>query len=314
MVALLLEYKPDLTIADDFGMSPLKLCSIEEELAEFLQEHGVPPDSDPTWRLIRALETKGIKHVEREIATNPALARSPGMGELAAMVLHHSGTRLIKLLLENGLDANCKVNGMPLLQSAIFGDRREIVQALLEHGADPTGKTIGGQTSAGQPYVIETWKFGLKNRKAICDLLIQYGARKDLTVDLYLEGVKSVIAQIERDPQVLETVVDPVDLLNHSVEKGTVDLVELLLRHGLDPNAHGPGRPAPLRLAVRHGKFETMKALLEHGANPNPKDADTVEQDQPLCYEAEYRALNFKGGPKFQDLLLAKGMEPMPGT
>jgi len=92
---------------------------------------------------------------------------------------------------------------MPLLQSAIFGDRPEIVQALLEHGADPKGKTVGGQTSAGQPYLIETWKFGLKNRKAICNFLIQYGAPKDLTVDLYLEGPRSVIEQIERDPQVL---------------------------------------------------------------------------------------------------------------
>jgi len=61
MVALLLEYKPDLTIADKFGMSPLKLCNTVPELAEFLQEHGVPPASDPTSRLIRALQTKGIK-------------------------------------------------------------------------------------------------------------------------------------------------------------------------------------------------------------------------------------------------------------
>jgi cytohesin len=289
MFALLLEYKPDLTIADDLGMSPLKLCSTDADLAEFLQEHGVPPAADPTSRLIRALQTKGIKHVEREIAANPALARSRGMGDLAALVMHHAGARLIKLLLENGLDANRMASGgygkMPLLQYAIYGDRPEIVQALLEHGANPNGKT-----KSGGPLLIEAW-YGKKNRKAICDLLIQHGAGKDAKADLYFEGV-----------------------LNQAIKMGSAPLVELLLKHGVNPNAHGRTKQAPLRLAVRHGKFAIVKLLLAHGADPNPEDVDTVEQGQPLSYEAQNRVLKFKGGAKIQDLLLAKGMEPMPET
>ena len=47
----------------------------------------------------------------------------------------------------------------------------------------------------------------------------------------------------------------------------------MLLKLGVDPNGHGPGRDAPLRLAAMAGYVNVVRLLLDHGADPNPRDA-----------------------------------------
>ena len=67
--------------------------------------------------------------------------------------------------------------------------------------------------------------------------------------------------------------------MNHAIR--SKELVEVLLNLGVDPNAHGLTKPAPLRLAVQHLSLPVVALLLEHGADPNPKDA---EADTPVLY------------------------------
>jgi hypothetical protein len=60
-----------------------------------------------------------------------------------------------------------------------------------------------------------------------------------------------------------------------------------------------------------HGE-EVLEDQALGPADPNPEDADTLENETPLCYAVNSRVLNYEGGVRLQDLLLAHGMQPMP--
>src|SRR5262249_37653294 len=87
------------------------------------------------------------------------------------------------------------------------------------------------------------------------------------------------------------------------------ELVELLLKLGVDPNAHGTALEAPLRLAVKNVNLKLVRLLLDHGANPVPND---IHAGIPMIYVGfeEMKAEEIKA---IVDLRLAKGALRWPG-
>jgi tankyrase len=63
--------------------------------------------------------------------------------------------------------------------------------------------------------------------------------------------------------------------------KGSIDVLNLLLVEGADPNACNKWRETPLLIAANNGHIAACEALLEHGADPS------------LCSEAGWSALTF---------------------
>ena len=64
--------------------------------------------------------------------------------------------------------------------------------------------------------------------------------------------------------------VAPDEPLFTAVRYGTPDSIQLLLKHGANPDAMGEFRREPvLAWAVRYGLVATVQTLLEHGADPN---------------------------------------------
>jgi hypothetical protein len=63
--------------------------------------------------------------------------------------------------------------------------------------------------------------------------------------------------------------------------KGSIEVLNLLLREGADPNACNKWRETPLLIAANNGHVAACEALLEHGADPS------------LCSEAGWSALTF---------------------
>ncbi len=53
---------------------------------------------------------------------------------------------------------------------------------------------------------------------------------------------------------------------------GHVDIVQMLLKHKADPNAHNNAGMAPLHGAAMAGHMEVVQLLLEHGAEVNAAD------------------------------------------
>ena len=120
----------------------------------------------------------------------------------------------------------------------------------------------------------------MKKGKEIIDLLFRHGVKKDLIVQLHMEGVQKVLAEIKKDPGLVRKLEYPVELMIKAIQCD--ELVELLLKLGVDPNAHGTALDAPLRLAVKSVNFKLVRMLLDHGANPVPNDA---KAGIPLIYE-----------------------------
>ncbi|MGQ0567816.1 MAG: ankyrin repeat domain-containing protein [Gemmobacter sp.] len=90
-----------------------------------------------------------------------------------------------------------------------------------------------------------------------------------------------------------------------ALAKRRIDLIELLLAAGADPNWQG-GREAALHMAVRGNCFECVKALVESGADVNAKTKDG---------KTGLHLARLKGQNEIADYLLLHGVvhpEPTP--
>ncbi|XP_024891515.1 ankyrin-1-like, partial [Temnothorax curvispinosus] len=62
------------------------------------------------------------------------------------------------------------------------------------------------------------------------------------------------------------------DCLHYAAWKGYVEITEVLLRNGANPNAAGKNGYMPLHYAAQFGKFKIVQLLLDRKADPNIQD------------------------------------------
>lgn len=146
--------------------------------------------------------------------------------------------------------------GWTLLQTASAEGALEVVQVLLEHGAEPD----------------------LEN------LCVFFAAQSGNTA-----LVRSLLEAFHLSPGILDP--DGNTLLHHAAESGSAELVAFLLEAGLDPRAQGAARLTPLERAAWQGDLEIVRLLVEAGADVNSEggrwSAPLAEARKPLC-EAVY--------------------------
>jgi ankyrin repeat protein len=96
--------------------------------------------------------------------------------------------------------------------------------------------------------------------------------------------------------------------LSNAAAAGRVDIVQLLLDHGADPNLpeeqFAPKGKA-LYSAVYHGHYEIAKILLEHSAFPNPP----VESSGDALWVSQ----EWRPDKRMEQLLLSYGAKPTKG-
>jgi ankyrin repeat protein/predicted DNA-binding WGR domain protein len=303
MVELLLQYHPDLSIVDQRGGTLSYRVASIPELAALLERQGIAQDRDPAPKLIAALEQKGLAYVQKQLEADPQLLNSPRIGDVLGTAITGSGDRaygFVSFLLDRGVNPDVTCHGQLLIAWAVEQARApKVVRLLLERGTDLKRLEKGGRTLLLSAIYVRA-------QKEIINDLIRFGVKKDLIVQFETDGAKKVIAELQRDPSLVRELDDPVELLNRGI--GSEELVELLLQLGVDPNAHGTARKAPLRLAVRNANVNVVRLLLDHGADPNPND---VEGQYPVLYEGmqEAHAERIK---KIIELLIARGARTMP--
>ncbi len=192
----------------------------------------------------------------------------------------------VQQLLEEGVDPNVRnASGETPLHRAAFYADADIMEILLKHGADPNAKDTAGKT----PFDALAICWDVENPYA-SKLLLDYGA------DFPLPGST-------------KNECTPGFLLRVASMEGYYDIVERLLKSGIDPD--GPFvtdcYATPLLYAVNGGwysdggQYKVVKLLLKYGANPN------------VVYKAAGPALNIaveKNNDSLVTLLLENGADP----
>jgi len=202
---------------------------------------------------------------------------------------------LIKILITNRLDINAKNNdGQTVLHVAVTAKQFDLVQELLDNGADPKIKDNNGIT----PFLLKTADNETLFYFApipIMRLALKYGADIDSINDHKNTALISAVSNND---------IDRIHFLNNyantnikgragqtalhiAVEKGYVEIVKFLLKKGADINAQNDEGRTPLHLARFSGKEDIIFLLILNGADKTIKDKDGITPLDDYTYSKD---------------------------
>jgi ankyrin repeat protein len=207
------------------------------------------------WHRLDPVRAEGLVAVARLLLDAGAdlRARAGQWTPLRCAVAGAANPAITRLLLDRGATP-----GDHDLYLACFGDdEHEILRLLLDHAPNVA------QTAALSAPISTNDTEGVR-------LLLAAGAdpRRPATADLYGGGEDA-----------------PWPAVYAGIRSGcSVQLVELLLDHGADPNTPGPDGRSPHQLAVRQGRADLARLVRRHGARP---DATEVDLFLAACQQAD---------------------------
>lgn len=241
---LLLEFGADPNAKATDGNTPLR-CACEynhEEEAKVLLEYGADPNiSAPEWTPL-------------------------------PWALNHNSESLVHLLLQYGANPDLVMeNGWTSLVYACEKNRLpSIVQEFFTYGASPDATDAHGTTGLGLACY--------RNHPDLVKVLLSNGANPNLP------GKELPMLVSLRYPACLEHLIAAgADLhcskgiMEGAAHYNCIEAVKLLLDAGLDPNEKSDERFSPLTTAIRDSRVEIIDLLLSRGADPN-----LTGQDVPL--------------------------------
>jgi ankyrin repeat protein len=250
-------------IALGLGLVAVSLLGLSAEAC-----HRRDPENDK-W-LIVAVNDRFLSGVKVALAEG---ASPNARGALRLAVERHAPD-IVTLLLERGASPNTTdENGSTALHSAAWEGDVPLATLLFDKGAEVDPKNTSGET----PLMFAAWM----DHPALVHLLLSKGAAVNARTavgktalmlalrehrNLSLETVKALVEQ-GADVNVKDDQGYSI-LWWAVVAEHRLDVVEYLLAHGANPNAHGV-----LVAAVdNRGRRAILRALLAKGANPNVKD------------------------------------------
>jgi ankyrin repeat protein len=259
-----------LDICRDRGYAELQ-CVLELHLAKSLR---ASPEGEPLAAAIRAHDMAGMKNL---LDAAPALVHM-GDGRSNQPIHWASMTRqldMIDELLSRGADVN----------------------AVRFDGARPVQLVNGDYHFRGWRDVPQDWP---TSPQEVLDHLRARGADVDICSAAYIGDIDRVRELLAADPTLANHCVEYVSYylgsgspLKNAAARGHLEIVELLLANGADPNLPEEGI-APnghaLYAAAANKHHDIAKLLLERGAYPNPEvesSADALSRaisndDQPM--------------------------------
>ncbi len=178
---------------------------------------------------------------------------------------------LTKLLTNIDINEIKDMYGNTLLHVAASMGDVELVELLLENGANPNAKNEYGETPLHRATNAEVAK-----------KLIRYGSyvnekdrdgRTPLHYAAYHGRIDVVETLLENDALIITDKDGQTPLHLALLEKRT-QVAKLLLKYGADPNVKNKNGETPLHLAVRTGDAELIKMMIERGADVNAVDLD----------------------------------------
>jgi len=179
----------------------------------------------------------------------------------------------LKYLLDAGASPSAiyESDGDSLLMAAIGEGKLNFAELLLTAGADPHHRNNFGWTA---------WMIAMKNQHyAFADKLVEkYGVEEaDFSVANVLDAAENglledIEAYLENGGKVDAHIETGVTLLMRAADGKQLDIINLLLQHGANPNLIDSGGNSALSNASYEGFIEGVEALLEVGASPNDEE------------------------------------------
>jgi ankyrin repeat protein len=263
------------------GWPPLR-CAVagvaNPALTGLLLEHGAAPDDHDLY-----LACFGDDDHE---SLRLLLSHVPNVSETTALAapISTGDTEGVRLLLQAGADPNrlppADLYGAghagdppwPAVYAAVrSGCPAELVELLLDHGADPDAAGPDGRS----PYALAT----SQGKTDLIALLRRHGARGDASdIDRFLsaclrtdqaEARRQLAAHPGLPGQLADTVPDAVV---RAAEAGHTPAVQLLLDLGFDIEARGDNGATALHAAAYSGCAGTVRFLLGRGADIEARD------------------------------------------
>jgi bla regulator protein blaR1 len=197
-------------------------------------------------------------------------ARFQGMGLLDELDWGYKQLSYFQALAAHGLPIDNHENGLRLLNHSLAGDENDLAGWVLDRGVDPNAIEPAGYSFEDglprKPLVVAAWS---GNDRAI-GMLIAHGAKIDADV------VRAAI-DAERD-NVVEALwksgAANVSELFYEVDRhASVAILESVLVKGVPADPPQDKWLTPLALAARHGDLPAVQLLLKHGADPNRNNA-----------------------------------------
>ena len=192
------------------------------------------------------------------------------------------------------------------LHYAVEGGRRDLVDLLLDAGADVDAPGFGGDDRIGgdgfRPVVLALWHnpyWGQRNDYAMARHLLHRGAEFSITLAAALDDRGRVDDLLRSDGgSANRSEACGKRPLSAAAERGHGDIVRQLLEAGADPNLP-EGRNCPrgfaLWAAARHNRHAIAERLLAAGADPNA-EVESSGTPTSAAEDADLRALLYRHG------------------
>jgi ankyrin repeat protein len=298
MVELLLSRGAEVNAKGDDGRTPLYLATERgfQAIVEVLLANKA--DVNVSYRLtgntpIHLAANRGRTRIVQLLlaaGANPNVEDGNGRMPLSFAV-ESGSTEIVRILLAAKADPNGGTLDAPLL-AAIQKQNGASAELLLKSGANPNGKgtiewsnPFNGTDSLNKarPSVTPLWLSISTKQLPMVKLLLKYKADPNDDLDR-VQGEPLVFVALP-NPDILEALLDAGGKVDSHLSEGKTLLdqaingnsaaaaVEILLKHGADPNARDLSDNRPLHYAVWASVYgKQIELLLDHGADPNVRN------------------------------------------
>lgn len=221
--------------------------------------------------LIRAAEA-GDLEAARQAMVKGASPDASFRGATALSMAAFFGRReIVELLLENGanIDKGDDENGAAPLFQAVYGLEPEMVSLLVERGADVNKKTNPG---------LSALMLAARSKQLdIASILVEHGAdvgatdANEITPLMYaaLSGSPEIVRLLLEGGAEVDALSTTGTALMAAADQGHEDVVKILLERGANVDLRGVNGWTALRSAVNKRRKEIARTLIDKGADVN---------------------------------------------